>query len=62
MNVILWDWDNTLVDTIEPVMRALNAVLEDYHFPILTKEQFKDKIHCAGKQLFSDLFPNQNFT
>ena len=61
MEVILWDWDNTLVDTLELVRHALNAALEEYNLPLLTSEQMNEIIHCSGKQIFAEFFPNHDF-
>ena len=61
MKVILWDWDNTLADTIDPLMQAYNATLKDYNRSPITREQMKAYMNFAGRQLFLDLFPDKNF-
>ena len=58
MNVILWDWDNTLADTIEPLMNAFNETLKHYNLPTITRTQMKLNMNSAGSQLFLQLFPN----
>ena len=58
MNVILWDWDNTLADTIEPLMHAFNETLKHYQLPIITREQMKSNMNSSSSQLFVKLFPN----
>ena len=58
MKVILWDWDNTLADTIEPLKEAFNATFRHYNMPTITREQMKIFMNSAGSQLFKDLFPN----
>lgn len=57
MKVILWDWDNTLADTIEPLKEAFNATFRHYNMPTITREQMKIFMNSAGSQLFKDLFP-----
>ena len=61
MNVILWDWDNTLADTIEPIMLAFNETLQHYDLPVITREQMKNYMNSAGSQLFLELFPKCDF-
>ena len=58
MKVILWDWDKTLADTIEPLKEAFNATFKHYEMPCITREQMKIFMNSAGSQLFKDLFPN----
>ncbi len=58
MKVILWDWDNTLADTIEPLKEAFNATFKHYNMPLITREQMKFFMNSAGSQLFKDLFPH----
>ena len=60
MKVILWDWDNTLADTIEPLKEAFNATFRHYHMPTITREQMKIFMNSDSKKLFVDLFPTQN--
>ena len=60
MKVILWDWDNTLADTIEPLKEAFNATFKHYDMPTITREQMKIFMNSAGSQLLMDLFPNQD--
>ncbi len=58
MKVILWDWDNTLADTIEPLRHAFNETFKDYHMLEITRAQMKVFMNHAGSRLFLDLFPN----
>ena len=58
MKVILWDWDNTLADTIEPLKEAFNATFRHYGMPMITREQMKIFMNSAGSQLLQDLFPS----
>ena len=58
MKVILWDWDNTLADTIEPLKEAFNATFRHYGMSTITREQMKIFMNSAGSKLFMDLFPD----
>ena len=60
MKIILWDWDNTLADTIEPLKEAFNATFEHYGMSKITREQMKIFMNSAGSQLFLELFPKQD--
>lgn len=39
--VVLWDWDNTLVDTKNAVKRAVNDVVEKYRLPQVDDDQIR---------------------
>ena len=58
MKVILWDWDNTLADTIEPLKEAFNATFKNYNMPTISREQMKIFMNSAGSQLLLQLFPD----
>ncbi len=60
MKVILWDWDNTLADTIDPIWHAFNATFQHFNMPIITREQMKIYMNSAGSQLFLQLFSDKN--
>ena len=60
MKIILWDWDNTLADTIEPLKEAFNATFQHYNMPTITRNQMKIFMNSAGSQLFKELFPDLN--
>jgi phosphoglycolate phosphatase len=56
---ILFDWDNTLVDTWGPIHSAMNKTLEHYNFPLWELEAFKIYSHQSSKSLFLKIFKNQ---
>lgn len=58
MKVILWDWDNTLADTIQSLMNAFNETLKYYNLPTITRTQMKDYMNSSSDRLFKELFPN----
>lgn len=55
-NIILWDWDNTLVDTFRLVCLAQNEMRSFYHLPLLSDEEVKLSMNKSGYQLMLDLF------
>lgn len=60
MKVILWDWDNTLADTIDPIWQAFNATFKHFNMPTITREQMKIYMNSAGSQLFLQLFSDKD--
>jgi phosphoglycolate phosphatase len=56
---ILFDWDNTLVDTWSPIHKAMNKTLEHYGFPLWELEAFKIHSHQSSKSLFPQIFKDQ---
>ena len=58
MKVILWDWDNTLADTIEPLLNAFNETLINYNRPTITRNQMKNYMNLSSNQVFKELFSN----
>lgn len=53
--VILWDWDNTLVDTFGAILSAQNAMRRFYGMPVWTKEESKAAMNISGRNLIRDL-------
>lgn len=58
-HTILFDWDNTLVDTWGPIHTAMNKTLEHYHHPLWELEIFKLRSHQSSKNLFPEIFKDQ---
>ncbi len=54
-SLILWDWDNTLVDTFEAIFTAQNVMRAFYGMPPWTKEQSKQAMNTSGQTLIQDL-------
>ena len=38
---VLWDWDNTLINTKDVILKALSDVTAKYHLPSVTPEQVR---------------------
>ena len=53
-DVILWDWDNTLVDTFDVIWHAQNDMRQRYGLPAFTKEQSKMAMNKSGRNLIAD--------
>lgn len=59
-NIILWDWDNTLVDTFDAIFNAQNAMRVHYGLPEWTKEEAKAAMNKSGRNLIKDLVGEEN--
>ena len=53
--VILWDWDNTLVDTFDAIWCAQNAMRVHYGLCEWTKEEAKKAMNSSGRNLIKHL-------
>lgn len=54
--LILWDWDNTLIDTFEAIYAAQNDTRVRYGLPKWTREESKNAMNASGRNLFRDVF------
>ena len=50
-NLILWDWDNTLADTFEAILLAVNELRKRYSLPPFTEEEGRSKINKSIRNL-----------
>ena len=53
---ILFDWDNTLVDTWPIIMFALNTMFEQMNRPTYSEEQMRREIHKSARDSLPKLF------
>ena len=53
--IILWDWDNTLVDTFDAILTAQNVMRKTYGLPTWSKEEAKSAMNKSGRNLIKDL-------
>lgn len=53
---ILFDWDNTLVDTWRVVFHSMNTALEGVNRPIITVEEFWKRPHHSLRDTAVELF------
>jgi phosphoglycolate phosphatase len=55
---ILFDWDNTLVDTWPLIHGGMRAVFEKRGLTPWTLDEVKDRCHESGREAFPKLFPD----
>lgn len=53
--VILWDWDNTLVDTFDAIWHAQNDMRVHFGLDTWTKEEAKKAMNLSGRNLIKNL-------
>lgn len=56
---VIFDWDNTLVDTWPVIHEALNETLQVYGKPLWTLEETKQRVHKSMRDSFPALFGEQ---
>ncbi len=56
--VILWDWDNTLADTIEIVLSAHKDLREKFQLPTWNRDDIKKAMNYSGRDFFKVFFPD----
>ena len=54
--VLLYDWDNTLVDGWAGITGALNAVFTEFHHPLWTVEDTRNRVRVALRESFPAMF------
>ena len=58
MKAYIFDLDGTLVDTLEDITRALNLMLIDEKFPLVTVDEVRLKIGKGARNLVSRVLPD----
>lgn len=58
--IILWDWDNTLVDTFGAILAAQNVMRKAYNLSPWTKEEAKIAMNSSGRNLIKNLVGEEN--
>ncbi|MHA1114191.1 MAG: HAD family hydrolase, partial [Alphaproteobacteria bacterium] len=53
---ILFDWDNTLVDSWPPIHAAMNVTLEAMGHPIWTLDETRSRVRRSLREAFPDMF------
>lgn len=56
---LLFDWDNTLVDTWPIIHRALHDTMSEYNMTPWTMQEVKDKVARSMRDAFPELFGDQ---
>jgi phosphoglycolate phosphatase len=54
--VLLYDWDNTLVDGWAAITNALNAVFSEFGHPLWTVEDTRNRVRVALRESFPVMF------
>jgi len=55
-NILLYDWDNTLVDGWAGITAALNAVFTEFNRPLWTKEDTRNRVRVSLRESFPIMF------
>nr|WP_294507018.1 HAD family hydrolase [uncultured Rhodopila sp.] len=55
-SVLLYDWDNTLVDGWAGITAALNAVFAEFGHPLWTKEDTRNRVRVSLRESFPVMF------
>lgn len=58
--LILWDWDNTLVDTFGAILAAQNVMRQAYNLSPWTAQDAKIAMNTSGRNLIADLVGAEN--
>ncbi len=58
--IILWDWDNTLVDTFGAILKAQNVMREAYNLAPWTESEAKIAMNTSGRNLIVHLVGSDN--
>jgi phosphoglycolate phosphatase len=58
-SVLLYDWDNTLVDGWAGITAALNAVFNEFGHPLWTKEDTRNRVRVSLRESFPVMFGNR---
>jgi phosphoglycolate phosphatase len=56
---IIYDWDNTLVDSWPPICDALNITLAAFDLPAWSMEEVRGRVRKSLRESFPDLFGDQ---
>lgn len=56
VKLILWDWDNTLVDTFGAIFAAQNIMRQTFGLAPWTKEEAAAATNKSGQNLIKDIF------
>ncbi|MFL5254338.1 MAG: HAD family hydrolase [Rhodopila sp.] len=55
-SVLLYDWDNTLVDGWAGITAALNAVFTEFGHPLWTREDTRNRVRVSLRESFPVMF------
>lgn len=55
-DMILFDWDNTLIDTTPVLFKAYNVLRDRYDLPVLTMDEYKAATGISLRESFPQMF------
>ncbi|MEM7617432.1 MAG: HAD family hydrolase [Pseudomonadota bacterium] len=58
---IIFDWDNTLIDSWPIISEAYKTTLESFGKDLWSADQIKENVHRSVKDSFPDVFGQQNW-
>jgi len=63
-NVIIWDWNGTLLDDLDICINGINKYLKDRNLPLVNKKRYRDIFRFPIESYYRDLgfnFENETF-
>jgi phosphoglycolate phosphatase len=58
---ILFDWDNTLVDSLDIIHAALNDTFSRFNLAPLSREEFRRGTHISARDFIKQYFPEDRY-
>ena len=58
-DAIIYDWDNTLVDTWPLIKNAINATMRSLNREEWSLEKVRDSVHKSMRESFPEIFGNE---
>jgi phosphoglycolate phosphatase len=55
---LIFDWDNTLVNTWNLLYKAINCVFEKRNHPLWTRDEVKERCQKSARDVFPLMFPD----
>lgn len=59
-DAIFFDWDGTLVDTLQGLLTAHNHVRAHYDLPLWTRDQFHKEMKFSSRELYPKIFAERS--
>jgi phosphoglycolate phosphatase len=53
---VIFDWDNTLIDSWQVIHESFNRAMQEHNFPLITLEEAKAIIHKSLRDTFPTMF------
>jgi phosphoglycolate phosphatase len=52
---VVWDWNGTLLDDVDPTVFTLNSLLEERRMPLVTREEYRDRFGFPVRAFYEGL-------